>query len=147
LIVPISSEHPDQAYGTNYNGQVNSTTSSIFNFDIPKDYAGKQCSIVFLFPKKEDLKTSSYEFGGSGSLDCAELSSAASQKTSWSNAPSVKKDLGSIPLQPGNSYVVATGACQAGTTQSIELSSAGGLALNFFEDYNPSPLGLYITSC
>lgn len=147
LIVPISSEHPDWAYGTSYNGQINSTTSTIFNFDIPQDYKGKQCSIVFLFPSKKDLETSSYEFGGSGSLDVTELSTAASQKTSWSNAPSVKKDLGSIALQSGNSYVVATSDCQAGTTQSIELSSKGGLSLNFFEDYNPSPLGLYITSC
>jgi hypothetical protein len=145
--VPISSEHPDHAYGTTYNGQVNSTASTIFNFDVPQDYKGKQCSIVFLFPKKSDLKTSGYNFGGSGSLDFAELSSPATQKTSWSNAPSVKKDLGSIALQSGNSYVVATGDCQAGTTQSIELSSQNGLSLNFFEDYNPSPLGLYITSC
>jgi hypothetical protein len=147
LIVPISSEHPDQAYGTSYNGQINSTVSTIFNFDIPKEYNGKQCSIVFLFPNKQDLQTAGYTFGGSGNLGCAELSSAASQKTSWSNAPAVKKDLGNIALQPGNSYVVATGDCQAGSTQSIELSSKDGLSLNFFEDYNPSPLGLYITSC
>jgi hypothetical protein len=147
LIVPISSEHPDWAYGTSYNGQINSTTSTIFNFDMPQDYKGKQCSLVFLFPNKKDLETSSYEFGGSGSLDFTALSTAASQKTSWSNAPSVKTDLGSIAIQPGNSYVVATGDCQAGTTQSIELSSKDGLSLNFFEDYNPSPLGLFITSC
>jgi hypothetical protein len=147
LIVPISSEHPDWAYGTSYNGQINSTTSTIFNFDIPQGYKGKQCSLVFLFPNKKDLETSSYDFSGSGSLDFTALSTAASQKTSWSNAPSVKKDLGNIAIQPGNSYVVATGDCQAGTTQSIELSSKGGLSLNFFEDYNPSSLGLYITSC
>lgn len=147
LIVPISSEHPDWAYGTSYNGQINSTTSTIFNFDMPQEYKGKQCSLIFLFPNKKDLETSSYEFSGSGSLDVTALSSAANQKTSWSNAPSVKKDLGSIAIQPGNSYVVATGDCQAGTTQSIELSSKGGLSLNFFEDWNPSPLGLFITSC
>jgi hypothetical protein len=147
LIVPISSEHPDWAYGTSYNGQINSTTSTIFNFDMPQEYKGKQCSLVFLFPNKKDLETSSYEFGGSGSLDFTALSTAASQKTSWSNASSAKMDLGSIAIQPGNSYVIATGDCQAGTTQSIELSSKGGLSLNFFEDYNPSPLGLFITSC
>jgi hypothetical protein len=147
LIVPISSEHPNEAYGTSYNGEINSTVSSIFNFDIPQDYKGKQCSIVFLFPKKQDLTTASYDFNGSGSLSCAELSGPVNQKTSYSNAPSVKKDLGSVALQPGNSYVIATGECQAGTTQSIELSSMNGLSLSFFEDYNPSPLGLYITSC
>jgi len=147
LIVPISSDKPDVAHGTSYFGEINSTTSSIFNFDVPSEYAGKQCSIVFLFPQKKDLTTADYTFSGSGSLGCSELSSAASQKTSWSNAPSVSKDLGDVSIQPGNSYVVATGDCKAGTTQSIELSSKGGLSLSFFEDYNPSPLGLFMTSC
>ncbi|KAM0714898.1 hypothetical protein Q7P37_009363 [Cladosporium fusiforme] len=147
LIVPVSSEQPDKAYGTSYNGQINSTTNTIFNFDIPQDYEGKQCSIIFLFPKKEDLETSDYEFGGSGSLGCSELSDAASEKTSYSNAPSAGKDLGTVELQPGNSYVVATQECKAGQTQSIELSSENGLSLDFFQDWNPSPLGLYITSC
>lgn len=147
LIVPVSSDQPDEAFGTNYNGQINQTTSTIFNFDIPQDYEGKQCSIIFLFPKKEDLETSDYDFGGSGSLGCSELSSAADEQTSYSNAPSVDNDLGTIDLKTGNSYVVATQDCKAGTTQSIELSSKNGLDLNFFEDWNPSPLGLYITSC
>lgn len=147
LIVPISSEHPEQSYGTQYNGQMNSTVSTIFNFDIPESYEGRQCSLIFLLPAKKDLTTSSYDFNDSGSLGCTELNSAANTKTSWENAPSAKKDLGSIELQSGNSYVIATAECQAGTTQSYELSSKGGLSLSFFEDYNPSALGLFITSC
>jgi hypothetical protein len=147
LIVPISSEKPDVAQGTSYFGEVSSTMSTIFNFDVPAEYAGKQCSFVFLFPEKKDLTTADYTYSGSGSLGCSELSSVADQKTSYSNAPSVAKDLGDVAIQPGNSYVVATGDCKAGTTQSIELSSKGGLSLHFFEDYNPSPLGLFMTSC
>lgn len=146
LIVPVSSDQPDTAFGTSYNGQINSTTNTIFNFDIPSDYEGKKCSVIFLFPKKEDLETSNYEYSGSGSLSCSELSDSASQKTTYSNAPSTDKDLGTIDLQPGNSYVVATQDCKVGT-QSIELSSKDGLSLNFFQDWNPSPLGLWITAC
>jgi len=147
-IIPCSSEHKDTAYGTSYNGQINSTTSTIFNFDIPYSYEGKQCTILFLFPEKKDLQTSDYTFSGSGSISFSQLSSAASiAKTSYSNAPSVGKDLGSIEIMPGNSYVVANEMCKAGTTESIELSSEGGLALNFFEDWNPASLGLYITAC
>jgi hypothetical protein len=147
LVLPISSEKPDVPQGTSYFGEVSSTTSTIFNFDIPAEYAGKQCTLVFMFPEKKDLTTSDYTMSGSGSLGCSELSSVASQSTSYSNAPSVAKDLGDVAVQPGNSYVVATGDCKAGTTQSIELSSKGGLALHFFQDYNPSPLGLFMTSC
>lgn len=119
----------------------------MFNFDIPESYAGKQCSIIFLFPEQSQLETSSYEFSGSGSIDFCELSGVASLQTSESNLPSCKTDLGSISVQPGNSYVVSTGACAAGQMESIEASSSGGLALEFFEDWNPSPIGLFITSC
>jgi hypothetical protein len=65
---------------------------------------------------------------------------------------------------PGNSYMVATGACQAGTTMSVLASSTGGLSLSYFEvrslnllshgsslikkqDWNPSPIGVFLTSC
>ena len=103
LIVRISSEHPDWACGYSYNGQINSTTSTIFNFDMPQGYKGKRFSLIFLFSNKKDLETSSYKFSGSGSLDVTALSTASNQKTSWSNAPSVEKHLGSIEIQPGNS--------------------------------------------
>merc|ERR1712072_976022 len=43
LIVPVNKDSPDESYGTSYFGQVNSTTSSIFNFDVPYDYEGKTC--------------------------------------------------------------------------------------------------------
>jgi hypothetical protein len=147
LIVPISSTDSNQAYGTSYNGQVNATTSTIFNFDIPQSYSDRTCSIIFLFPKQSQLETSSYTFSGSGSIKFSELSNAASQQTTWSNCPIVSKDLNTIAIQSGNSYVVSTGSCKAGMTESIMMSSEGGLSLDFFEDWNPSSLGLYITSC
>ena len=79
LVIPISSEKPDVPQGTSYFGEVSSTTSTIFNFDIPAEYAGKQCTLVFMFPEKKDLTTSDYTMSGSGSLGCSELSSVASQ--------------------------------------------------------------------
>merc|ERR1712072_841439 len=109
LIVPISSEYPDQSYGTSYNGQINGTTSSVYNFDIPQSYEGQTCSLVFLFPKKSDLETSDFTFNGEGSVSVDYLSSAAKQ--------------------------------------SYELSASDGLSLEYFQDYNPSPIGLYITTC
>lgn len=84
--------------------------------------------------------------------------------TTYNNAPKVQNNLDTIAVQPGNSYIVWTGACAAGTTQSIAASSAGSLSLEYFEDWyvnrpaftsiganllhrNPSPIGLFITSC
>merc|ERR1719197_328484 len=51
LIVPVSSENKDKAYGTSYNGTISPSVSSIFNFDLPYSYEGQTCSLVFLFPE------------------------------------------------------------------------------------------------
>jgi hypothetical protein len=100
-----------------------------------------------MLPQKEHLETSDYTLSGSGSIKFSELKGVASEQTTYNSVPDVKSDLNTIAVQPGNSYVVATQACAAGQTQSIMLSSEGGLDLEFFQDYNPSSLGLYITSC
>jgi hypothetical protein len=100
-----------------------------------------------LFPKKEDLETSSYSFSGDGKIDFAMLESAATSQTSFSNAPKVKQDYGVTTVSPGNSYLISTFQCPAGQAVGFEMKNAGSTNLNFFEDYNPAPLGLYITVC
>src|SRR5579871_2367270 len=69
LIIPIDSSNPSLAPGTSYNGKVSGTISSIFNFDFPESYAGKTCSLMFLFPPQSQLQTSSYTFSGNGGID------------------------------------------------------------------------------
>ncbi|RDK47142.1 hypothetical protein M752DRAFT_70470 [Aspergillus phoenicis ATCC 13157] len=147
LIVPINSSTPDTAYGTQYFGTVSSTVSTIFNFDIPSSDSGKTCSLIFLFPTKDQLETSDYTFSGDGKIDFSQLESAASESTTYNNAPGVKQDYGDFTVSPGNSYLISMFSCPAGQTVSYEMKEAGSTYLNFFEDYNPSPLGLYITVC
>jgi hypothetical protein len=146
LIVPVSKSSPNKAYGTQYNGKVTSDISSIFNFDIPASYTGT-CSLVFLFPKQSQLETSSYTFSGDGVIDFTQLSTFASQSTTYASQGSVAKNFGSKTVTPGSSIVVSTFACPAGKTVSYELSAVSGTSLEYFQDYNPSPIGLYITSC
>ncbi|CAI7564778.1 unnamed protein product [Penicillium pancosmium] len=147
LIVALDSSSPDTAPGTGFNGTVTSTVSSVFNFDIPASDTGKTCSLVFLFPQKQDLETSSFSFSGDGKIDFAKLSGAVSTSTTPNNLPSVGQDLGTITVSPGNSYVVSTFACPGDQSVAFEMKNAGSTELNFFEDYNPSPLGLFITVC
>lgn len=148
LIVPVSSSSPDTAYGTQYNGSITPEMSTIFNFDIPQSYAGKSCSLVFLFPELSALETSSYSFNGEGGIVSHVLSSAANATTTYNTAGKEVLENGSIAsLQSGNSYTISSDSCPAGTTVTFELSSTGGLDLEFFEDYNPSPLGLYVVAC
>lgn len=148
LIVPISSSSPDTAYGTQYGVTINATTSTIFNFDIPSSYSGQQCSLIFVLPEQSQLATSSYtyEAADGGAISFGQLSGAASASTSYSNAPNVANTLNTIAVAPGNSYVVASAACAAGTTESFALISNGALDLSYFQDYNPCAIGLYITA-
>jgi len=122
--------------------------STIFNFDIPADYAGKTCNLVFLFPKKKDLETSDYTYIKMGGLSFNELSGAATSATTFNNKPSVGHKFDTITnLEPGSRHVVAGNACGAGRTVTFEVSSVNGLDLSYFQDWNPSPLGLFITAC
>lgn len=147
LIVPVSSTNPDKAYGNSYSGLVSrSDVRTIFNFDIPASDTGKTCSLVFLFPRKEWLTTSAFTISGDGNFGFASLAGVANQGTTYNNAPDIAKDYGVLNLSPGNSYRVATFACPAGTTQSYVMTATGA-DLRYFQDYNPSPIGLYITVC
>lgn len=148
LIVPVNSAQPSKAYGTSYNVQVNSTVSDLLNFDIPASYAGKTCSLVFLFPTQAQLTTSSYTISGAGGLSVKELTSAVTEQTTYATIPKVGATFPELQnVKPGSAYVVATNQCGAGQRIAFEVSATGSLALNFFQDYNPSPIGFYITTC
>jgi len=147
LIIPVDTSSPSSAAGTSFFGEVSSTISSIFNFDIPAADSGKTCSLVFLFPNQADLTTSSYTFSGNGGIDFSLLSGVATQSTSSSNAPGVKTDYGVTTVAPGHSYSIATFPCPAGSAVGFEAKASGDTSLKYFQDFNPSPIGLYITTC
>lgn len=147
-IIPVNKNSPSTSYGTQYNAYLSSSNSTVFNFDIPSSYAGKQCSVIFLFPTKAQLETSDFTMSGSGGIKFDQLTSPAPLSVSYATCPAVKSNLGMVDnVTPGNSYVVSTGACQAGSTVSILASATGSLGLEWFEDWNPSPIGVFITSC
>jgi len=148
LIVPVNKNEPDTASGTSYNGTISPSVSSIFNFDIPSSASGKTCTLVFLLPTQGDLTTSAFGLSGSGGFDVAELSSPATESTTYKTVSSVAKDLGGpSDVKPGNEYVIASGSCPAGSRVGYEVSSTGGLDLSYFQDVNPSPIGFYVTVC
>jgi len=145
LIIPVDSSSPSKAAGTSYFGEISSTISSIFNFDIPASYSGEQCTLWFLFPAQAQLTTSSFTLSGSGAADFSSLNGVASQSTDFSNAPGVAADLGQFTLAPGNAYKIATFACPSGQTVSYGIKAVGDTALKYFQDYNECPIGLYVT--
>lgn len=147
LIIPVDSQQSSKAFGTSYNGKVDSHTCSIFNFDIPTSYSGKTCSVVFLFPEQKDLETSSFTLSGSGKVDFTKLKGPASQQTTYANQPGKESDLASVTVAPGNSYMITSNDCAAGQTVSYKICGNGDFSLDYFQDYNPSPIGLYVRQC
>ncbi|KAI4190671.1 MAG: hypothetical protein LQ348_003620 [Seirophora lacunosa] len=147
LIVPVDKEQPDVAAGTSYNGIFSPSVSSIFNFDLPPSLAGRTCSLVFLFPTRDTLQTSNFTLSGSGGIEVTRLVSPATEETTFNNQPAVNTTVNTIPdVQPGNSYTIGSGGCFAGARSSYKVSATGSLDLEYFQDYNPSPIGLYITT-
>ncbi|KAF2089597.1 hypothetical protein K490DRAFT_37086 [Saccharata proteae CBS 121410] len=147
LLVPVNSTTPNTAYGTQYFGTISSTVCSTYNFDIPANYTGLTCTLEFLFPLKSELETSDFTVSGSGEVTFSELSSPVSESTTYDTVPSTEKTLGSYNLAPGNSYVIQTGECKAGQTIAYEICGSGSFYLNYFQDWNPSPIGLFERAC
>ncbi|EME49621.1 hypothetical protein DOTSEDRAFT_20053 [Dothistroma septosporum NZE10] len=144
LIVPVDSKHPDQSFGTSYNGTAEGSISSIFNFDIPASTKGNTCGLKFFFPEQKDLETSAFEYSGDGQFQFAVLSSPATESTTYASAPKVQQDFGYFTLAPGTAQDIANVDCPAGERIGIWLKPVGNSKLNFFQDYNPCPIGLYI---
>ncbi|KAF1990538.1 hypothetical protein K402DRAFT_231127 [Aulographum hederae CBS 113979] len=147
LIIPIDSDHPNTAYGTSLNGTISPTISSIFTFDIPPSAAGKECSIWFLLPHHEDLETSAYSFSGSGNVEFVHMDGPITTATTFNNTPRNNFLLANRRLSEGSSTFVKSSECRAGEKFSIGMSSSDDTELNYFQDFNPAPIGLYITTC
>ena len=149
LIIPVSKNSPDKAFGAStYIPEISPSTSDVYNFDIPQDYAGKTCSLVFMLPMKFQMTTSDFNLTGTGGLNFAKLDKPATEQTTYNTVGTVVKKYTSLPVvEPGNTYVVGVEKCPAGQRVGIEVSASGTLDLQYFQDFNPAAIGLYVTLC
>ncbi|KAI5251796.1 hypothetical protein E4T42_03925 [Aureobasidium subglaciale] len=147
LIIPVDSNSPSTAYGTQYNAYIGNGNSTIFTFDIPQSYSGKQCELVFTLPTQSQLETSFVSESGHGGVDFKQLKSAVDEKVTFANQPAIAKDFGEKGVQTGNAYSITTGDCSAlGQAVSYELTATGDKEIDFFQDWNPCPIGLWIVA-
>ena len=148
LIVSVDKDSPNTPQGNSYNAHLSTTISSIFNFDIPPSYKGLTCSLVFLFPTQDALRTSNYTVSGNGGIDVTQLQNPATTETTYDTVPPVAADIGTVAaVQAGKSFVIASGACAAGARLGYQVSATRSLDLEYFQDYDTAPIGLYITAC
>ncbi|KAH0010052.1 hypothetical protein KCU80_g21278, partial [Aureobasidium melanogenum] len=122
--------HALRVNGVNgYNITVNKDTKTDVGFDVPQGDAGKTCSTYFSLPKASDLATSGYSLSGSGMINVSK-----DGKVIYSFAP-----------QPGNAYMIESGACAAGKFVTYTFSTTDSVDVNLFNDYNPCALGAFVT--
>jgi Ubiquitin 3 binding protein But2 C-terminal domain len=94
LITPVSSTNPGKAHGISYNGRVSkSDMRTISNFNLPTSYTGKTCSLVFLFPRQDQLQASSFSISGDGGIGSPSLTRGTNQETTHNNVPGHRTEL------------------------------------------------------
>lgn len=147
LIVPVHQSQPDKAFGNGWNSTVGPGVCTIFNFDIEVQHSGEECSLIFLFPEKDKMETSSYTFSGSGNLYFYALDKPATSETTWNNKANARPFGTPSPLKPGQKKFIQTRVCPLGGRFGIMMCGDHDLAFNYFQDSNPEPIGLYIRVC
>ncbi|EXJ90470.1 hypothetical protein A1O1_03573 [Capronia coronata CBS 617.96] len=150
LIIPISSSNPDTAYSNTLTPFVTAgDISEIFNFDIPESRNGQRCLIQFFFPHLDQLSTSFFQLRGFGTYSFSEspLGDGAIEGNTTFNARPLAAYVHGFPkavsMQPGNAYTIGTTLCVPGRISLTMSSSDSNLA--WFQDFNPCPIGLFIT--
>ncbi|KAL1632511.1 hypothetical protein SLS56_003590 [Neofusicoccum ribis] len=143
LIVPVNKNKPDHAPGTSLFGTCSKTTVTYFNFDIPAHYQGKQCTLQFMFPQKSQLETSNFNLQGSGTVG-GSWTKPVNDSTNYNNRPEITKNK-IFHFQPGKNYVLDKVDCQIGV-MTYALGGGPDTYLHWFQDFNPCPIGLYITA-
>ncbi|KAF2863493.1 glycoside hydrolase family 17 protein [Piedraia hortae CBS 480.64] len=140
---------PNRVCGKSYNVTINSHRNTLLNFDIPASYEGKTCSLVMLLPEHSQLQTSAYTFNNKGGITVNYLTHAVTEKVTYNSMPKDSHNgVGKVEsVRAGGKWVLTSSPCKAGTTQCFELVGTGGLELEFFQDYNPSPIGVFVTAC
>ena len=144
LIIPVDKTNPSAPLGSQFLAQISATRSTIFNFDVPSDYTGKTCNLVFHLPPDTRDWSTPYQLRAPGGIIVSELGHFATVKTSAANV-GVSQPVGSInQLIPGKGHLISSGPCEAGLTVAYQIDALSGLDLQFFQMVTP-PLGLFMT--
>jgi len=118
-ITQVSKNNPDKAYGPSYNGQFTpNDIATIFSFDVPASRSDANCTLEFLFPKQDQLKTLSFTYSGDGTFFFKGYNpgSCPNSTTTYNNqpAPGPFPDFPPIHMEPGFAYTIDVGPCFVG---------------------------------
>ena len=151
-ITQISKSQPDKKFGVQYNGVFTpNDISSIFSFDVPAARADANCTLEFLFPTQDQLKSSSFEYSGGGSFFFTGYNpgSCPGPDTTYNNqpAPGPFPPFPPIHMEPGNAYTIDVGPCFVGAGTCVAgLTSTNDTNFSFFQNDGGDggcPIGIY----
>lgn len=149
LIIPVSPEAPDAAYGTQFVAQITPGNSTLFSFDIPADWEGSTCSLIFTFPTQENTAfPDAWKYAGrDAKIEFSKLNGTTDQSVTYATKPAVEKSYGQTAIVPGGEYRIDTRSCLAGSRCTFEAKAYGETAIEYFQATGPKAIGLWITRC
>ncbi|KAI2631187.1 GPI anchored cell wall protein [Xylaria nigripes] len=130
-ITQISAREPDKAFGSQYTAVFTpNDISTVYSFDIPKSRADANCTLEFLFPRLDQLRTSSFSYKGAGTFSFRgyNAGSCPDSQTTFNNQPdpSTLPPHPPIHMEPGYAYTIDVGPCSFAAGKCVagcELSS------------------------
>ncbi|KAI3325823.1 GPI anchored cell wall protein [Xylariaceae sp. AK1471] len=150
-ITQISAKQPDKAFGPKYTAQFTpNDISSIFSFDVPASRADANCTLEFLFPRREQLRTSSFAYKGAGTFFFTGYNpgSCPGPETTFNNqpAPGPFPAFPPIHMEPGYAYTIDVGPCFVGAGTCVAgMTSTNDTHFSYFQDSDECPIGIYTT--
>ncbi|KAI1634315.1 ubiquitin 3 binding protein But2 C-terminal domain-containing protein [Biscogniauxia mediterranea] len=145
----VSQSEPNLAFGPQYNGIFTpNDVSTVFSFDIPASRANANCTLEFIFPHQDQLKTSSFEYEGPGTFFFKGYNpgSCPGPQTTYNNQPATSPfpPFPPIHMEPGFSYTIDVGPCSVGAGSCVAgMTSTNDTYFSYFQDMDSCPIGIY----
>lgn len=158
LLVPISQQNPDKAYGGSPQAQVTpGDVCTIFNLDLPDTFNGKPtenqiCNLVFEFPNQFQAPRGHLSFSGPGHFTFTgyAIGVGATAQSTWNDQPAPGPSPPNPPkvMVPGNSYVINSAPCGippgAGKVTVSGALCSEDSSLSFYQSNFICPIGFYV---
>ncbi|KAI5922922.1 GPI anchored cell wall protein [Camillea tinctor] len=145
----VSKSEPNLAFGPQYNGIFTpNDVSTVFSFDIPESRANDTCTLQFIFPRQEQLKTSSYAYEGTGTFVFTGYNpgNCPGPQTTYNNQPGNGPfpQFPPIHMEPGYAYTIDVGPCSVGAGTCVAgMTSTNDTYFSYFQDKDSCPIGIY----
>jgi glucan endo-1,3-beta-D-glucosidase len=145
LLVPIDLSNAGNIIGNRYVAQISSTHSTLFNFDIPPEYQGKTCNLVFHVPPESQEWWHPWHLTTPGGIIFSKLEVPATAiSSSDSVSSSSSGPIGAVNSLESGGYLVNSAPCEAGKKLGYRADALGATDLQYFQMTSPVA-GLFMT--